>query len=571
MSVNFNQIDPANQANQSEQTEQSNVASELRRIAELAQTDKQVDKKAYDQFLHTAKRTESLRQQERSFQVKMQKDPGTKVLAELARDLSSLGIDLTPKNKHSHKMESEFDNLLEKLNRKEDKAEVKDHLTRDAVRMNQQKKEQQEQSNDNHARSLINSSDVKETMQQYSAAYAENVLASSPDAKNRMDDAQDKLKKKGFSDKEMIAMERTVKRSFRREFLSDMQDSFIQHMFSPKNTFEFVVSGKRLNNSFNEAIKSEQLSGVSSDPQNVKDEMSRMGEVSREELQSFVRDAVESRLMQRHLSGEDNRQEVKKLVDLGYKVGFNFNTFLKTWEQKKFDLGLFILEVQEVDRPDAQGQLKIGEVNAGEVGDKHGYEMTKDEEKELLINQLRAEYMKKALTGDPFAVFSFAPKIRKLQNGMIKLGLESDIFNRIEQEGKVLARFRTLEMLKEAMIERSTYYELSGPAYNLLKNKIKGYMSNMDRLGMPLGKDQVEMLTDDANRAMYDHTIIEIKSAEAILENSDNPALEQKVPLMAKLIQRLREESGFQHGLGEDLESAVFTQTSDEKNVKENA
>jgi uncharacterized protein YihD (DUF1040 family) len=296
-----------------------------------------------------------------------------------------------------------------------------------------------------------------------------------------------------------------------------------------------------------------------------------MGEVSIGELRDFVRDAVESKLTQRHLSGIDNKVEVKKLVDLGNKVGFNFATFLKTWEQKKLDLGLFILEVQQADKPEEQVQISIGEVSTGGVGEKHGYEMTKDEETELTINQLRAEYMKKALTGDPLSSFSFAPKIRKLQNGLIKLGLESDVFARIEQEGKALARFRTLEMLKEAMVERSTYYELSGPAFNLLKSKIKGYMSNLGRLGLTLTKEQSDMLRDEANQAMYDHTIIEIKSAQAVLENSENPSLEKKLPLMAKLVQRLKEESGFQHELGENLDDFITTQTSGDKNVKESA
>jgi hypothetical protein len=299
--------------------------------------------------------------------------------------------------------------------------------------------------------------------------------------------------------------------------------------------------------------------------------MARIAEVSHQEIKDFVKDAVESRLIERHLSGNDNRKEVKKLVELGYRVGFDFNGFLKTWEQKKFDLGLFVLEVKNAEMAQDPTKIAIGEVSAGGVNDKHGYEMTKDEERELLINQLRAEMMKRALTGDPFAVFSFTPKIRKLKNGLIKLGLETEDFAQIEKEAKALARYRTLETLKESFIERSTYYELSGPAYGLLKNKIKGLVSNLGNLDMAITKDEMNYLRDEANRMMHDHTIIELKSAVSILESHDHPAIEKKVPMMIKLIHRLKEESGFSHGVGEDIEEVVYRHQNNQKAVKEHA
>jgi nitrogen regulatory protein PII len=412
---------------------------------------------------------------------------------------------------------------------------------------------------------------LKEAVQQYSSAFAQNAVAASPEARQRLDDARDKLKKKGISEKDVISIEKTVKRTLKKDYATEIQGDYMRHMFSPKNTFEFIVTSKQLNNTFDGAIKAEKLSGVSGDPKAVKEQIANVAELSREEVKDFIRDAVESKLMERHISNKNNRNDVKKLVDLGHKVGFNFNDFLKTWESKKFDLGMFVLEVENAYKAQNAGQISIGEVSAGGVNDKNGYEMTKDEERELLINQLRAEYMKKALTGDPFAVFSFAPKIRKLKNGLIKLGLETEVFNKIEKEAKTLARYRTLEMLKGAFIERSTYYDLSGPAYNLLKNKQKGLISNLKNLDVEFSKEEMEMLRDDANRQMHDHTIIELKSAVAILENQDNPTLEAKVPLMIKLIQRLREESGFSHGVGEDLDEVIYRYNNGNIAVKESA
>jgi hypothetical protein len=413
--------------------------------------------------------------------------------------------------------------------------------------------------------------ETREAVHQYSSVFAQFAAAASPEARAKLEEAKDNLRKKGASDKDILSIEKTVKRSLKSGYTADIQDSFIDHMFSPKNSFQYIVTAKHLNNAYEEAVKAKQLTGISSDAQSVKEQMANIAKVSHQEIKDFVKDAVESRLIERHLSGKDNRAEVKKLVELGYKVGFNFNAFVKTWEQKKFDLGLFVLEVQNAAAPQEPGKISIGEISAGGVSEKHGYEMTKDEERELLINQLRAEMMKRAITGDPFAVFSFSPKIRKLKNGLIKLGLETEDFMKIEKEAKALARYRTLEMLKESFIERATYYELSGPAYGLLKNKIKGLVSNLGNLDMSVSKEELDYLRDEANRMMHDHAIIELKSAASILENQENPAIEKKVPMMVKLIQRLKDESGFSHGVGEDIDEVVFRHQHGQKAVKENA
>jgi len=573
MVLGANQIDQTKKLNQAEQSDNSAVAQELRKIDDLKRLQQQMDAKAYDQIAYDAKRLESLRS-EKGYHAKLQKDAGVKVLSELAKDLAKIGIDLTPKPMTkftASKIELEMENILNRTSQNEDKYDVKNNLTREAVARSDSRHEQQKhEQGKKDARQLASSPEVREAMQDYSGAYAQFALAASPEAREKLEDAQERLKRKGFSDREIISLEKAVKRSFRTQFVSQIQDSFIQHMFSPKNTLQFVVTSRQLNESFEQAIDAQGLSGISADPQSIKDEMSRVTAGSHDELRDFVRDAVESKLMEKHISCLDNKEELKKFVELGKRVGFNFSHFIKTWEQKKFDLGLFVLEVNNAQQMENRGEIAIGEVSSSGVSDKHGYEMTKDEERELLINQIRAEFMKRAITGDPLAMFSFAPKIRKLKNGLIKLGLVVEDFSRIEKEAKVLARYRTLEMLREAFIERSTYYELSGPAFGLLKNKIKGLVSNLDSLDMPLSKDQLDIIRDEANRMMHDHAIIELKSAIAILENGENPAVEQKLPLMVKLIQRLREESGFSHGVGEDIDDVLVGQTG-LNGVKEHA
>ena len=576
MVINVNQVNPADQVQQNQQADNSSVAQELRKIEDIKKAEQQLDARAYDKIKNDAKRLDAL-STEKGYQAKLQKDPAIKILSSLATDLAKIGVlELSSKamGKTSGKIDSEMEKAMDKIgNLREDKYEINRNMTRDAVKRahTKEEREKSEEKDRKDAKQLLNSDDVKEAIQQYSGAYAQFAVAASPAAREKLEDAQDSLRKKGFSEREIGCLEKAVKKSFGREFSSNIQDSFIQHMFSPKNTFQFVVTSRKMNNAFKDAMASQQLSGISNDPSTVQDEMKKIVERSHEELKDFIRDAVESKLMERHISGIDNRKDVKKLVDLGNKVHFNFDTFLKTWQQKKFDLGLFILEIDTSNQAQNNGEISIGEVKSGGVGDKHGYEMNNDEERALLVNQLRAEMFKRALTGDPLAQFSFVPKIRKLKNGLIKLGLETEDFNRIEKEGKVLARYRTLEMLRSAFVERATYYEHSGPAWNLLKNKTKGLISNLERLDMKLTREELEVVRDDANRQMHDNAVNELKSAVAVLENMEHPSLEKKVPLMVKLIQKLREESGFENELGEDVDETIFRHENDLKELKEDA
>lgn len=575
MVLGVNQIDQL-KAQENEQANKTAVARELQKIQDLQKLqDNKADAKAYEAVQDDAKRLESLRHDEKGYAAKLLKDPGIKVLNNLATDLAKLGlVDFTQQmtgESAKNKINREMERTLEKLAVREDRSDIR-NLTKEAVKRGDKKHEQQKEESQKKesTKKLVDSAEVKEAIQDYSGAYAQFAVTASPEAKEKLEDAQERLRKKGFSERDVICLDRAVKRSFNTEFVSEIQDSFIQHMMSRKNTFDFVVTHRRLNESYKQAADAGVVSEVSENKDAAREDIKRIMERGNEEIKDFVRDAVESKLMERHISGMDNRAEVKKLVELGHKAGFNFVHFLKTWEQKKFNLGLFIMEVNN-DAAVQRGGLAIGEVSTGGVGEKNGQEMTPEEETELLINRLRAELMKQALTGDPLTAFSFVPKIRKLKNGLIKLGLETDVFSRIEKEAKALARVRTLENLRESFIEHSTYYDLSGPAYGLLKNKIKGVVSNLERLDMKLTREELDEVRDEANRQMHDHTIIELKSALAVLQNGENTAVEKKMPLMVKLIKRLREESQFNHGLGEDVEGLLENCERYMSGVKEHA
>ena len=130
-----------------------------------------------------------------------------------------------------------------------------------------------------------------------------------------------------------------------------------------------------------------------------------------------------------------------------------------------------------------------------------------------------------------------------MKNGLIKLGISSDEFKNIEKDGTGLARLRLIDMLKSALEERATLYELAGPAFKLIEHKIKGILENIKRLGWDLSDTEFSSLRDNANIKVLNAAKDEFLSVRAILKESNRPDLDKRLSLILKLMNRLKGES----------------------------
>ena len=263
-------------------------------------------------------------------------------------------------------------------------------------------------------------------------------------------------------------------------------------------------------------------------------------EEAKEEIKDFAKNKMEESLMGKILSSDSkvsqkSTEELKELIKLASKVGIDLNEFSKDWKVKKHDLGLFVADI-----PLSGGGLNSDSQNKKE---KNPYEFTKDDEKDLLINRLRAVYMHRALSGDLASIMNTYFKIRRLKNGLIKLGISSDEFKNIEKDGTGLARLRLIDMLKSALEERATLYELAGPAFKLIEHKIKGILENIKRLGWDLSDTEFSSLRDNANIKVLNAAKDEFLSVRAILKESNRPDLDKRLSLILKLMNRLKGES----------------------------
>jgi hypothetical protein len=267
------------------------------------------------------------------------------------------------------------------------------------------------------------------------------------------------------------------------------------------------------------------------------------------ELKDFLKEEAEAKLVQLHLGTAKNPQKDKtELADalkLAIKLGLDMQQFALGWQKKRNDLGLTLF-----NPPPPPSLLAAGgqsSFNSASQEQKSGYEPSPEDQAEILFNRMRAIYMVRAMRGDILTAIETAFKMRKLKNGLIKLGYsigdQEKLRDQLKQEGEALARMRFLEMLQEAYCERATLYELAGPAHTLIERKIKGILSNLERLGAKLGKIELEAIRDKTNPEMFDISLEELQTTTMALKARPNPGLEKKQLLLVKLLTRLKEES----------------------------
>jgi hypothetical protein len=91
--------------------------------------------------------------------------------------------------------------------------------------------------------------------------------------------------------------------------------------------------------------------------------------------------------------------------------------------------------------------------------------------------------------------------------------------------------------------ERATLYELAGPACKLIEQKIKGMVSNLERLGQKLSEVEFYSLRDAANLKVFNAARQEFLTLKDMLSTGSNPMIEKRCKLVLKLLKRLKEES----------------------------
>jgi hypothetical protein len=258
-----------------------------------------------------------------------------------------------------------------------------------------------------------------------------------------------------------------------------------------------------------------------------------------EELRSFLPEELENQLVKATLLQDNKFDEVVKLIKVSKSADFNAEQWInEVWPSKKENHGLYLMDVP----PSAVGvNVNVNTDQNDARKERSKYEYIDEDKQDVVINRLRSVYMQMALGNSLMDRVSTFFKVRKLKNGMIKLGIYSDELNeKLVREGKAMAKLKAMEMLDEGLHEEATFFEAS-TAKDLVDKKLKNTLANLERLGVSLTDEEFVAIKTKSQRKILE---IAQKELELVRAGVKDQVLAQREGMLAKLVAKLESELG---------------------------
>ncbi len=470
---------------------------------------------------------------------------GTEIIAKLAVKLAQT----MPTSKLLGNLKEEYEHIL---NPREEAAQDLIDIQNPISRLSKPQKYNQNQQGGSHlsdeeAAAQKPASDIKE----YIGAYSQMLVNGGSEVKKKLEQMEKNLlEEKGVSLKDLQSVKTQVANTIRSEILQQIKRAFLKQALTKGKSLEWLIAKKEVGNFIDYAFLNKRLGGYNFGGLHghLQSAVDKVRDETAQELRDFLDDALTQEVTKKAMGkeGKDAEKEIENLLKLGQKIGFNVENFVKKIPKLKDDLGLNPV----IDFEYAPGT----DMNNGQ-SERHKYQYTPQEEKEILTDKLRALYLRRALYGDLRTVLETQFKMIKLKNGLIRLGVKN--FNEVESEGKVLAKVKLFQMLREAFEERATYAKLSGEAWKMTERKIKTVLKNLEKLGVNLSQTELDLMRDKANEKMYREAEHELSLINAAIEARGEIAyLTSKKKMAGQILERLAEESGFK-APGHELELSI--------------
>ena len=381
------------------------------------------------------------------------------------------------------------------------------------------------------------------------------------------------LKEYGITSRQLKDIQIAVKKSVKEEIRNDIKDAIINKQLSLLDQYDSAAGDARLNRFTDYFVNNMLLGGqdFGNFDEGFQGMINKAMYFASKDLADFALDELGEFVMS--ASVDPNADRAEKIKNFEQKVS-DLNTITNNpkiteeWAQTAMEAMMKNLGLAKETIPDTGKTTGLSvNVNAGDSGqqqskrEKHGYEYEEKDEKDIFINRLRALYLQRAMSPGMRTTLDTEFKIRKLKNGLLKLGVYTDVLNeRIQKEAEMVAKDNILDMLREALEERSTLYELKGPAYLLIEHKIKGILKNADKAGISIDKAEFNKLRDESNHRMFEITRKEVEMNGVRLSEMDLPQLVVRHREMMKLMSRLKDESNMADELpGDDRYSVIST------------
>jgi len=444
------------------------------------------------------------------------------ILKPFLAKLSQAGI--TPQAANNLKVQSELEKLLGQGDLLEDRVEIKGDtpILAEVKRLKEREEGKQFKGS--------NQEELMALLKEFAQVASEYAATHNPDLAARLQELKQKLKQQGLSEEKIAQLEAKVKNGSQINLDEAVKENIILQLLSSDSRLEKLMHNRGLTAMLSR-LEEEEISSV----------LGRAKEQAIDDIKGFVLEELENQLIKKTYLQDTDFKDVMKLLNLADKSGVDYKAWLEeVWPKKKEDHGLYLMDV-----PHSVTGLTVN-CSTDDPGQKqkHGYEYEGSDEKEVLINRLRALYLQRSIKGDAWTNLETVFKMRKLKNGLFRLGIFTpELDEQIKHEAEVLAKMKTLEMLNEALLERATFYDLAGPAHELVEKKMKGLIKNLERLGMPLSNTEFIALRDKANYQIFELSKKELEVTRGRRKQKDSDKLAKKEKHLLKLLARLARES----------------------------
>jgi hypothetical protein len=411
--------------------------------------------------------------------------------------------------------------------------------------------------------------DTRKLLEQYTKLYATAAQQHSPEVQKEIKKLEGQLFSRGIKSYELKNIQMSLMASMRAEVALQIKQCFMNRMLSTDEVVEMAVHTRGLNDVLdyvwtNQKLGGSDFGGYNTDLQGT---MDRVMAETQTELQGFLKELLKEKMTRKLLAESKSdksevRDELKDALKIAKRVGFDLDAFVARWQKEKIHEGLFLFE-------DPKDKGILDTTPGGMMGgrnpnqnqnqnaasedsnsEREGTESTED----LLTNRLRALYMRDALQGNLFARLDTSFKIRKTKNGLIRLGIYSnDLNEKVKKEAVNVAKLKTMEMIKEALYEMSTLFEMEGTAFTLVDTKLKGLLRNAQRVNLDIGSEDLLAMRDKCNLEILEVVKREHRLTKVALTVTQQPMLANKLSGLEKLMKRLTSETKVAGDTEEDL------------------
>ena len=379
---------------------------------------------------------------------------------------------------------------------------------------------------------------------QYLIAYTKYASEYSPELQSELKELESKMRKKGFTPRELSQMRVKMKNAMRQEILTQLKESMVSRELSASDLWTSARYTRMMYVIMDQARGMHKLGGK--DFGGYKGHLTRgilesMGD-ARGELSTFIGDELKESITSGVLKGnEEYLAKFDELQKLATRVQFNFDKFIGDIDKFMDDEGLSSIKL-----PKKKSILDEDEGESDEKGDGQGEQegQSSEEEKEMLLDMLRAALLEKALKGGFRTKIKTMFKMRSVKKGLMRLGVYTpEIIERVKREASAIAGMKIMEMLREAILERSTLYNLKSAEYKLVRRKIQGLIKNAKALGIEIGEEAIRGLIAQANRKTFDLIKGEISLIDAELEQKSNNRLKDRREKLVEVMKRIKGET----------------------------